>query len=255
MTLEVHRMLSGRSVFLLLLTATACQTPAATAVITQAARSSPLPASTATPSLAPVSPTAAITATLAPAPRMFTEEFDAGAPYWLFMQAAGSQSTFDPEAAAGMLRLGLEAPNQWAYAVYEAPAYSDVRIDAGVEFGAGGRGAAGLICRYDQAVGWYEFNIYADQTYTLLFGQWLAEGIARYAPLVTAQSEQISPTVNEISLVCEGDVLTPYINNVQMRRRQETVHVLAEGRLGVSAAAFEVAPLAIAFDWIRVSEP
>ena len=54
--------------------------------------------------------------------------------------------------------------------------------------------------------------------YTILFGQWLAEGIARYTPLVVSQSEEIRPTVNEIGLVCQDDVLTPYVNSVQLRQ-------------------------------------
>jgi hypothetical protein len=64
----------------------------------------------------------------------------------------------------------------------------------------------------------------------------------------------IRPGPNEIGLACEGDVLTPYINGVQIRRRQESLHVLHEGQVGVSAASFEAAPLMIVVDWVQ-SEP
>jgi len=249
----MHMTHAQRCILLLLFAASACQAPASTPPVTEALMPSPLPSSTSVPSASALPPTA--TATPAPAARSFTEEFDGGIPYWIFLQAAAGSEALDAEATGGSLRLTLSAPNQWAYAVYDAYAYADVRVDARVEFGAGGQGAAGLICRYDPAAGWYEFNIHADRTYTLLLGQWLAEGVARYTPLVIASSEEIGPTVNEIGLGCQGDILTPYINGVQIRRRQETLHVLHEGKIGISAASLESAPLSISVDWVGVGEP
>jgi hypothetical protein len=195
------------------------------------------------------------TPTLAPARRLFTEEFDGAVPFWQFMQAGGRAEELEVDAGGGSLRLSLAAANLWAFAVYEPHTYTDVRVDAQVDLGTNGEGAAGLICRHDRAAGWYEFNIYADNTYAILFGQWLAEGVARYTPLVVSESEAIRPGANEIGLACEGDVLTPYINGVQIRRRQESLHVLNEGQVGVSAASFETAPLVIVVDWIRVGNP
>ena len=171
------------------------------------------------------------------------------------MQSGGGTNALETDAGDGSLRLSLSAANLWALAVYEPHTYTDVRVEASVDLGTGSEGAAGLICRHDRAAGWYEFNIYADHTYAILFGQWLAEGVARYTPLVVSESEAIRPGANEIGLACEGDVLTPYINGVQIRRRQETVHVLHEGQVGVSAATFETAPLVIVVDWVRVGSP
>ena len=87
------------------------------------------------------------------------------------------------------------------------------------------------------------------------FGQWLQEGIARYTPLVVSRSEEITPTENEISLECVEDKLTPHINGIQIRTRQEKLHVLTEGKVGVSAASFGSAPLGVSYDWIRVGIP
>jgi hypothetical protein len=125
-------------------------------------------------------------------------------------------------------------------------------VDVNADLGMSGEGRrADLPTR--PAAGWYEFNIYADSTYAILFGQWLAEGVARYTPLVISEAEAIRPGANEIGLACEGDVLTPYINGVQIRRRQERLHVLHEGQVGVSAASFETAPLVIVVDWVSRS--
>ena len=67
--------------------------------------------------------------------------------------------------------------------------------------------------------------------------------------------QAIRPGANEIGFACAGDVLTPYINGVQMRRRQESLHVLHEGQVGISAASFATAPLMILVDWVRVGNP
>ena len=242
-----------RCILLSLLAAGACQSPEIGATATPAILASPTRAPTSTPSPSPAPPT--LTASPPPAPRVFTDEFPDGLSNWSFLQAAAGEPAPEPEVTNGFLKMAVPYTYQWLYEIYHAHTYDDVRIDARVELGAGGQGAAGLMCRYDQTAGWYEFNIHADQTYTLLFGQWLAEGIARYTPLVVAHSEKITPSVNEIGLDCQGDVLTPYINGVQLRRRQETLHVLTEGAVGLTAASFESAPLAIVYDWVSVSEP
>jgi hypothetical protein len=171
------------------------------------------------------------------------------------MQAGAASDGFQARTLTGALRLTLPAPNQWISGIYDAQVYSDVRVDAHVEFGTGGQGSVGLLCRYDASAGWYEFDIFPDQTYTLMFGQWLAQGVARYTPLVISASEKIDPAVNEIGLVCEGAVLTPYVNGVQLRRREEKLHPLSQGGAGISAASFDQAPLVLSFDWISVSEP
>jgi hypothetical protein len=242
------------ALLLLAVFAAACQTPAA---VQPPATNMPLPSALplSTPTVSPSPAPATVTPTLAPAERLFTEEFDGSAPFWQFMQAGGRAEELEADAGGGSLVLSLAAANLWAVAVYEPHTYTDVRVDALVDLGPSGEGAAGLICRHDRAAGWYEFNIYADNTYAILFGQWLAEGVARYTPLVISESEAIRPGVNELGLACEGDVLTPYINGVQIRRRQESLHVLHEGQVGVSAASFEAAPVVIVVDWIRVGNP
>jgi hypothetical protein len=229
----------------------ACGSPAA--VAPSEAPSATIAPLTPTGTASPLPPTA--TPTLAPAPRTFTEGFDAGASYWQFLQAGASADSVAPRAQSSTLRFDLPGPDLWAYALYAGPVYDDVRIDAVVDFGAGVGASAGLICRYDAGRGWYEFNIHPDGAYTILFGQWLEEGIARYAPLVVSESDTISPTVNEIGLVCEGDILTPFVNSVQLRRRQEALHVLTEGQVGVSAASSGAGRPTIAFDWISVGDP
>jgi hypothetical protein len=156
---------------------------------------------------------------------------------------------------AGTLRIQLAGPDQWAYAVYAGQQYEDVRVDAIVDFGSAVGSSAGVICRYDPGLGWYEFDIYPDRSYSIFLGQWLADGIARYTPLVVSQSDQILPAMNEIGLLCQDNILTPYVNSTQLRRRQESQHVLTAGQIGLSAASSEAGGTVISFDQVSVGEP
>ena len=187
--------------------------------------------------------------------RYFKEDFTADSPYWNFLQVGTSAAPAMPEINSGFLLFDLPAPNQWVYALYQPFDYADVRIDAQAQLRAGPQGTPGLVCRYDKEAGWYEFNIYADQTYVLLYGQWLAEGVVRYTPLFRAASEKILPSENEIGLLCQGDTLTPYINGTALRQQQEKRYGLTSGKIGVAAAAFEQAPVAIAYDWVQAALP
>ncbi len=130
-----------------------------------------------------------------------------------------------------------------------------MRVDAQVEVRAGNDGTVGVVCRYSQTDGWYEFNIYADQTYMLMYGQWLSPGIARYTPLHRVSSEKIKVGANQIGLVCQGDTLTPYINNVRMQVYEENKVGLTNGNIGLTASSFADVPFIAAFDWVKVSEP
>jgi hypothetical protein len=207
--------------------------------------------STLTPS--PIPPTG--TATPLPALRIFKEEFADASPYWDTLQVDTGQAAAPPEVDLGFLVFDLPAPNQWVFAVYRPFEYADVRLGAAVQIRAGSGGIPGLICRYDKDGGWYEFDIHEDQTYVLLYGKWLADGIVRYTPIFQAQSEKILPGENEIGLLCEGDTLTPYINGTQLRRHQEKNFGLTTGKIGVTAASFEDAPATVAYDWVQAALP
>lgn len=237
----------------------ACQTaapplpplPTAAAPFPPTSTAVPLVQSTATLTPPPPSPTV----TLAPAPRDFTEEFEGSLPYWAFLQVDNGVPFSGPSVEAGYLVFDLGSSNQWAYALYGGPDYTDIRLDAKVEVRAGNDGAVGLVCRYSEKSGWYEFNVYSDQTYTLLSGQWLTPGVARYTPLFKGYSGKVLAGTNQLGLLCQGNVLTPYINGVQMRQWQEQKVGLQQGTIGISVSSFQDVPFTAAFDWVKVSEP
>src|SRR5271157_2398921 len=229
------------SVFLL-----GCQPRKITPLLPPTETVTPPPEATAT-----LEPTA--TPVQAPAPRDFTENFDSPSSYWTTF---GTNNIVpDVQLQNGFLVFNLTKTNTWADTIYNAQTYQDVRVDAHVEVRAGNDGTLGIVCRYSPTHGWYEFNIYADQTYTIMYGQWLSPGIARYMPLHITGSEKIKTGTNQIGLVCQGDALTPYINNVRMITYEDNKVGLKDGNVGLTASSFSDVPFVAAFDWVKVSTP
>ncbi|MDL1942025.1 hypothetical protein FBQ99_06720 [Chloroflexi bacterium CFX2] len=238
--------------FLLLTSACTMGTPppAAEPAPTQAPLPTPLPA-TSTPTLIP---TETASPTPAPPPLFFTEEFDAPSPYWEFLQAGGLVPP-TPAVENGFLRIAIPTADTWGVGVYNAHAYSNVFVRAKISFSPSG--SAGLICRYDGEDGWFEYNLASDGTYSVLLGQWLAEGIAQYQPIVTDEDSRFFDTgslTGEIGLFCEDGFLRLYVNDTLIRNLDVANYGLTQGGIGVTAASFAEAPMNAVFEWLRVSD-
>jgi len=219
----------------------------------QPTKSTPFPATqTVVPTLEATA-TLQPTATLPPALRDFTEEFNSSSPFW--SNFGTNDIAPDVQLQNGFLVFNLTQSNEWADTIYNAQDYQDVRVDAQVEVRSGNNGTVGIVCNYSQTNGWYEFNIYADQTYAITYGRWLAPGLARYIPLRLTSSEKIKTGTNQIGLVCQGNTLTPYINNVRMIVYEDNKVGLKDGNVGLTASSFTDVPFVAAFDWVKVSEP
>ncbi len=160
-----------------------------------------------------------------------------------------------PEIRDGFLVFTLAAPNQWAYAVYSGPDTANVEVEARVQNRTGGDGAAGILCRYDKVAGWYELDVFTDGTYEVLYGRWLAAGIASYTPLYRGESNAMGADENDIGLQCRGNSLAPSINGQALKQWQELKFGLKQGKVGLSVSSFADVPLSVGFDWVKVAAP
>ena len=237
-----------------LLLITACQRATPTPV-------APLfPTATLPPTLIPatVTPQPTLTPELTPTPlpRLFTNEFDSSLAGWVILQA-GNDSVPNIKTENSKLTLQMDSPFTWVYAVYGAQDYDDVRVDTQFENQAGSPSSIGLICRYSEADGWLEYNVSTDGTYNVLYGQWLANGIADYLPLLSAPSVDIQPSgaTQVIALICSDTTLGLYINEKLIRSVDVSRYELSAGKIGITASSFENAPVIASFDWVQVSEP
>lgn len=241
-----------------LLLLSACQTATATTV------AEPTQVPTATATLPPTSipatftpePTPTPPPSPTPFPRFFTSEFDSALEGWAILQA-GNDSVPAIKTENGSLVLQLDAPFIWLYALYGAQEYADVRIDAQFTNRALTPASAGLICRYSEEQGWFEFNVFADGTYHVVFGRWLDVGVVEYLPIADGSSNAILPSgsTQKIGLACTGTTLILYINETLFRRVDVSRFDLTEGKAGLAASSYENTPIVIGFDWATISEP
>jgi len=209
----------------------------------------PLPPATTTITFTP-----APTLTLTPVPLFFTDEFNSDLGAWASFQTGGENApTVNLEN--DFLRIDFPSPDTWYYAIHNAHEYSDVFVSA--KFSGTPTGSLGVICNYSESKGWYEFNVASDGTYSILFGQWLAEGIAQYTPNATKNSEYLKGgnLSYEIGLTCQDNILLPHINGKLFRKVDVTRYGLTEGKIGINASSFEEVPMIATFDWVKVNEP
>jgi len=243
-----------------LLLLTACTSPSGDkpATPTPAPIRSPTETPPPTPVLVSVTPepTPTLEPSPTPFPRYFTNEFDTSLAGWVTLQA-NNDSNINIKTENSALLLQLDIPFTWLYALYGAEDYQNVRIDTQFQNRAGTPSSIGLICRYSETDGWYEFNISTDGTYNVLYGKWLTVGIVDYLPITDGSSKLIQPSgaTQTIGLICSDTTLSLYINETLLRRLDVTRYELTEGKVGITASSFEHVPVFAAFDWVKVSEP
>jgi hypothetical protein len=249
--IPMHRFLLFLLVFLLPACTTVAPVPLPTVTFAPTSTASSIP-----PSSTPEPAATALPPSPTPLPRFFTEQFDGILPAWSLLQVNGT-STPLVRLDNGELTFELALPYQWAYAIVGGQSYDDVRLDALLRSRGTAPEALGLLCRYSEENGWYEFNVSSDGTYNVLFGHWLDAGVAEYYPIAADNSEYLmrGAEQNEIGLACQGDVLWLYVNGKLFRKLDVTRFGLKEGSLGLGVASFENSPVVASFDWLRVSQP
>jgi len=235
-----------------LILSTACQHAPAT----PQAESTPIAATQTPPAPATATMTVIPTSTTAPTlvPLFFTEEFNTDLAAWASFQTGGAQAP-SVDLENNVLRVDFVSPNTWYYAIHNAHEYSNVFVSA--KFSGTPSGSIGVICDYSESNGWYEFNLASDGTYSVLFGQWLADGIAQYTPIAIDTTEYLKAENldYEIGLACQETILLLHINGKLFRKLDVTHYGLTQGKIGINASSFEETPMIAIFDWVKVSEP
>jgi len=239
-------------------------------LLTACAIATPEPAPTSQATLTRVTPTdvpATVTPTVVPSPtltvtplppeRYFTEEFETTPVRWSTLYASGDSSRVEIFNSDSKLTFELYSPVTWLYFIYGAFEYESVHIETQVESRGSNINALGLICQYNEQNGWYEFNISSDGKYSVLYGQWLAEGIASYTPIINDTSTRIQTgnATNGIGMDCNENVLQLYVNGEIIRSLNVEQIGLTGGKVGLSLGSFEEIPVILSFDWVKVSKP
>lgn len=229
------------------------ETATASPPVATATRPSPTPVpATATETLTPPP-----TSTPEPPPRYFTEEFDSAPLYWSTLSASGDASRVETRDEGSKLTFELYSANAWLYAIYGAHEYQTVHLEANVQSSGSNSNYMGLVCSYTEQDGWFEFNISSDGSYTVLYGEWLGEGLASYMPVADGDSPYINTgnSTNELGIDCLGDTLQLYINGKLFRNIDVSRFALDGGKVGLAVASFQEVPVILGFDWVKVRAP
>jgi len=238
----------------LLLFITACQTatPTPEPILTTAtvpASPTPIP-DTPTPE-----PTLTPEPTSTPLPRLFTNGFDSSLAGWSILHA-GSDVVPVVSTENSTLRMEMDAPYTWVYALYSAFDYANIYIEAQYTNSALSPASTGLICRYSETDGWLEYNVSTDGSYNVLYGQWLDTGIADYLPIIDGLYNDVNQSgeLQQIGMNCADTSVRLYINGTIIRSVDVSSYELGEGKAGITASSYENTPVVVVFDSVTIDE-
>jgi len=211
-------------------------------------------------------PESTVAATEEPASQseqFFTDEFDSEG-NWNYFFINGSNSTIAKEdnpkmsvaTADSLLTFDLNAEGLWVYDVYQPFEYDNVRLDTRVINRGVNNNNVSLICRYTDG-GWYEFNIANNGLYTILAASVNADGKALYNLIFNGGSTAIKSgkETNEYTAICNGRELSLFINGKEARTVTDNKFVYKSGKVGVSVSSFNVLPVTVDVDWVKISQP
>ena len=210
------------------------------------------------PTEAPVVATEAVTEApvTSSEPRdFFVDEFDDNMDNysWFDMGSGDEEDKMNLVYEEGQLKFELNDYNLWPYVMYDPYTYTDVRIDVEAENWGVNQNSVTLVCRYDEDLGWYEFNIANDGTwYIAYYDAMVAKG---YITLYNGGSTAIKMgrDTNVYTAVCQGQDLTLFINGVKTRTVEHKD--LKEGQIGVGVSSYENFPVNVYLNWLEISQP
>ena len=205
------------------------------------------------------------TATEPPVPQaqqFFTEEFDSplSDDWSVFTITDPNASDLDKvsvEADGGNLVWNFDSEYVYYYLFYSPFTYEDVKVEAHADNRGKNNNTVSLVCRYDEKIGWYEFNVANNGLYEILYAEVLDSGKIRWNRVANGGSNAINQgkDVNEYSATCQGEDLTLNINGDEVISIKEKKYGLNSGQVGISVSSFNVLPILIDMDWVRISEP
>jgi len=209
-------------------------------------------------------PTAVPTPTDVPEPDSgyFTEEFDNEltsdwTPYLIFDETVSDTDKVIVKAKDSKLVWDFDSEYVYYYLFYDKFSYENVKVEVSADNRGKNNNTVSLVCRYDAEVGWYEFNIANNGLYNILYAEVLKGGKIAFNRVANGGSNAIKmgKGINEYSASCQGEELTLVINGEEVISFKERKFGLREGQVGVSVSSYDVLPILIEMDWIKISEP
>ena len=157
----------------------------------------------------------------------------------------------------GFLLFDLESAYQWVYTTFDPETYDDVRVEVSAENRGTNVNNVSLICRYDPAEGWYEFNVANSGLYNIYYAMVKPDKTVVYTRLANGGYNKIKTgkDTNDYQITCQAKTLTLTINGYDVKTYDDNQYALRKGKIGLSVASFNLLPAKVGFDWVKVSQP
>ena len=218
------------------------------------------PSKTAEPQFIVVTSTPPPTATTpaeepTPAPQPFyNETFDGDLSNWSTVVTSGDKNRLKIYTENGKMVFDLGDPNSdlYAYSILNDFTYDDVQLEAvAINRGVNDNNVS-LICRYTGS-GWYEFNIGNDGFYTI----YAYDSLIGYDSLFNGGSTAVKSgqSTNKYTAICKGNTLSLLINDQEVRTITVSQYNYAKGKVGLSVSSFQILPVKVEFESLKISEP
>ena len=199
--------------------------------------------------------TAIPSATVPPSPtpqRFFTEEFDNELSDWGEFQLGEENPDFDLTTENGRLVFDIRGQGNFIYTYYDAQVYDDVRVEVETTNHSYNDNNVSLICRYTENTSFYEFSIANSGLYWIFRVDLFGDG---YTTIADGGSNKVvtGQHTNQYAITCEGNKLTLYINGVETTTVEDSA--FKEGKVGVSVSSFDLVPINVDFERMKIMQP
>ncbi len=181
-----------------------------------------------------------------------TEEFDGNIDWWSYFWMSGDEEDFNIYQNNGRMIFEITDTDTYAYVTYDEYYYDDVEVHALVENRGVNTNNISLLCRYDEDLGWYEFNMTNGGLYYIYRYQ---NGSGYGNPIANGGSNYINQgkDYNEYAIRCKGNNLTLWINGKETANIRD--NTFKEGLIGISVSSFNVTPVIVEFDYVDIIYP
>jgi hypothetical protein len=185
----------------------------------------------------------------------FTEEFaseDALENWDSFSLGSGEDDDLVIEQQDDHLLFDLGDEDLYVYYMYTANEYEDVSIKLNAENRGRNNNNISLVCRMNsEGTQWYEFSVESGGLWYLYAVEDKYNVIANGGTNALKQGREI----NEYAMTCEGDEITLFINDEEIRSVRDNTYGFNSGLVGFNISSLNVLPITVAVNWFEISQP
>ena len=185
----------------------------------------------------------------------FTEEFDtedALANWDSFSLGSGEDNNLVVEQEDDHLLFDLGDEDLYVYYMYTPFEYDDVSIKLNAENRGRNNNNVSLVCRMNsEGSQWYEFSVESGGLWYLYAVDDKYNIIANGGTNALKQGRE----VNEYAMTCEGDEITLFINDEEIRRVTDNTYGFNTGLVGFNISSLNVLPITVEVNWFEISQP